>query len=101
MDYLPIIIEFVAGLVIGLSVGFFAKVSLRIVLFFLGFYVLLTAGLVYLGVLSVNVTVDQLAYYLTTMKGNSEMLEILKQHIGFIAGTVIGFLVGFFKIRIV
>ena len=97
-----IIIELVVGLIIGLAVGFFLKVSLKILLLFLGFYAIVTIGLILLGIISININLEMIHQVLTSISTHdSALVQNLMDHIGFLIGFVVGFVLGFFKIRLV
>ena len=80
----------------GLSVGVFVKHSLRILLFFIGFYTLVTLALVYGKIITINISVEKIA---TMMHGDGNVVEKIKMFfgverivelVGFILGLCLG-----------
>ena len=55
----PYVAIFVASLIGGFMVGYFLRISLRVIAFMLGFYIVVTALLYYLGVITFTINYEQ------------------------------------------
>jgi len=90
---------FVTSFIAGLASGYFLKVSSRILLFFLGFYVVLTALLWYLGIIVFTVSIQdiysRILQGLSNIRLDTKSLEHLTpQIITVILGGTVGFYFG-------
>jgi len=94
---------FVIGLIIGLSLAMFTKTVLKIFLFFTGFYILITALLWYLGIITFTLSwgdvYNFIVNWVSSMRSNPTRLpEISTKYISTLIGVIIGFFWGIRKL---
>jgi len=95
---------FVVAFICGMALAVFTKTMLRIFLFFTGFYVLVTAFLWYLGLISFNLTIGDIITmvqdHISSLNlGSRNVLEKLDiRYVIAIIGGVIGFITGWKKL---
>ena len=80
--------------ILGIAVGYYVKVSAKILLFFLGFYVLLTAALYYLGIITVNVSVEEVIEIIKNIKPRGEGISLNPKWLIIGIPFVCGFITG-------
>jgi len=97
MEVLEVVVIAIISFILGVSAGYYIKTSLKIILFFLGFYILTTAVLVYLGFLTVNIDFGAVLEYVKSLAsgGGGSLPEIDLRYVPFLIPFGIGVIVGF------
>ena len=93
---------FIISLFAGISAGYFTKNATKLMLFFIGFYVMITFILWELGVVSINISIQGVMNALQEMIPKLTSLNsktFTDKAIVSLAGFGVGFFFGFTKIR--
>lgn len=89
---------FIASLIGGFCVGYFLKINLKVISFLLGFYIVMTAVLYYLGIIRFTIDVETAKNTVWNLISKIELPEIDWNKYGTaIVGGVLGLYLGLTK----
>ena len=86
---------FIGALIGGYLVGYFVRISLKVIAFMLGFYIAFTAVLWGLGLITINVNIEQAKQLFWNLIQKIEIPKLpWDKYTTAIAGGVLGFYLG-------
>lgn len=91
-----VVIMFVFALFVGYSIGYFLKISLKVLLFLLGFSFLLIGLLYYFGIIVFTTSYSELSAQISKFFANISIDTILEALTPKICSAMIGGLVGLY-----
>jgi len=89
---------FIASVIGGFCVGYFLRISLKVIAFMLGFYIVLTAVFYYLGIIQFTIDAERFKEIIMNLISKIELPEIDWNKYGSaIAGGILGIYLGLIK----